>query len=256
MKKRTNEVALGGQKAGAGAISRDGNGANQANAAPKTAKRKKKAKKNAGDNAGAQGKSGGVEGTGSASDDAYSDSSTTSNASGNRKNRKKGKKNDLDSSQTSYVIAPKDANKRARNSSYLEALNAMEEASNDGSVFTLKSDDTAKVNMRAMQSIHAVTDMRNKEANANPKNAKRKKKAKGNAGAKEKSDGVEETGSVSNSDAPSDSSTNSNASAKNKNHKKGRKKDRDCNGILPLVYSTVPCNGILGSWITYGSYTL
>ena len=23
-----------------------------------------------------------------------------------------------------------------------------------------------------------------------------------------------------------------------------------CNGILPLVYSTVPCNGILGSWIT------
>ena len=82
IKKRSNEVALGKQEAGAGAISRDSDGANQANAAPKTAKRKKKAKKNAGDNAGAKEQSEGVEGTGSVSDDAYSDSSTISKASG------------------------------------------------------------------------------------------------------------------------------------------------------------------------------
>ena len=163
MKKRNDDlVAAGGQRAGVGTQSND-DGAKEA---ATTKHKRKKSKKDAGaKNSDGATNSECVEVAG-ANSDATSDASTNSNASGRKRNHKKGRKKDRDSSPTPYVVANPDANKRSRKNSLLTALDAMSEmASNDGSDLTLKSaSNSASVNGKAMQSIKAVTNMRDKEA--------------------------------------------------------------------------------------------
>ena len=158
MKKRTDDlVAVGGQRAGGGTQSID----DSAKEAATTKQKRKKSKKDAGAK-----NSDGVEVAG-ADLDASSDTSTSSNADGkNKKKHKKGKKTSRESSPTPSVVANQDTKKTKKGALQI-ALDAMSDiGSHDGSdAQSLKSaSNSASVSGRAMQSIKAVPNMRDKQA--------------------------------------------------------------------------------------------